>query len=70
LKYYKMKTDKNQIRLLVKSKPKVSTLEITRNLKPETTIRPWKTQKENLKKYYWKELHYGLRDISRLLSQR
>ncbi len=65
-----MKTDKNQIRLLVKIKPKVITLEITRKLKPETTIRPWKAQKENLKKYYCKELHYGVKDISRLLSQR
>jgi REP element-mobilizing transposase RayT len=41
--------------LLVENKSKVSTLTIIRKLKKQTTIWLWKTQKEYLKKDYWKE---------------
>jgi putative transposase len=56
------------IHLLLKSKPKVSILAIIRKLKLETTIRLWKTQKEYLKKYYWKEHTLWTDDIFHLLS--
>src|SRR5665648_224604 len=50
-----MGTDKDHIHLLVKSEPKISTLAIVRKLKQCTTISLWKTHKDYLKKYYWKE---------------
>jgi len=50
-----METDKDHIHLLIKCEPKYSTLAIVRRLKQETTVRLWKTQKEYLKKHYWKE---------------
>jgi REP element-mobilizing transposase RayT len=45
-----METDKDQIHLLAKSKPKVRTLAIIRKLKPKTLIRLLKIQKEYLEK--------------------
>jgi ABC-type transporter Mla MlaB component len=55
--------------LLVKNKPKVSTLAIIRKLKQKTTIRLWKTRKEYLgKNTIGKNIHYGVRDILHLLS--
>jgi putative transposase len=54
-KILEMETDKDHIHLLVKSEPKISTLAIIRKLKQCTTISLWKTHKDYLKKYYWKE---------------
>jgi putative transposase len=50
-----METNKDHIYPLFKSEPKVSNLAIIRKLERETTIKLWKTQKEYLNKYYWKE---------------
>lgn len=50
-----METDKDHIHILLKSEPKYSALAIVRRLKQETTFRIWKTQKEYLRRYYWKE---------------
>jgi len=50
-----METNKDHIHPLFKSETKVSTLAIILKQERETTIRLWKTQKEYLKKYYWKE---------------
>lgn len=50
-----METDKDHIHFLIKSEPKISVLAIVRRLKQESTIRLWKTQKEYLRKYYWRE---------------
>jgi hypothetical protein len=41
---------------------------IIRELKPETTIRLWKTQKEKLKNTIGKNTHYGARYISHIPS--
>jgi len=50
-----METDKDHIHFLIKSEPKISVLAIVRRLKQESTIRLWKTQKEYLRKYHWRE---------------
>jgi len=63
-----METEKDHIHLLVKSEPKVSILAIILKLKQETTIKYGKLKKRIGKKYYWKEIHYGLMDTSYLLS--
>ena len=63
-----METEKNHIHLLVKSEPKVSILAIVLKLKQETTIKYGKLKKSIWKKYYWKEIYYGLMDTSYFLS--
>jgi putative transposase len=45
-----METDKDDVHLLIKSKPKVGVLAVVRRLEQETTNRSWKTQNEYLKK--------------------
>jgi putative transposase len=49
-----MEVDKDHIHLMVTSVPKISPLQIVRNLKQETTVRIWKRHPE-LKKQFWKE---------------
>ena len=54
-----METYKDHIHLLVSSEPKVSVLSIVRLLKQRTTHDMWQLHDIYLKKYYWKEKHYG-----------
>ena len=49
-----METDKDHIHILVDYEPKVSILQIVRQLKQESTYYLWKTYNAKLKNYFWK----------------
>jgi putative transposase len=50
-----MEVDKDHIHLLVKSSPKISTLQIVRRLKQISTHRIWQRHSAELRKPFWKE---------------
>jgi hypothetical protein len=49
-----MEVDKDPIHLLVKSSPKISTLQIVRRLKQISTHRIWQSHPTELRKQFWK----------------
>jgi len=50
-----MEVDKDHIHLLIKSSPKISTLQITRRLKQVSTHTIWKKHPHDLRMQFWKE---------------
>lgn len=50
-----MEVDKNHIHLLVKSSPKISTLQIVRRLKQISTHRMWQNHSFELRRCFWKK---------------
>ena len=50
-----MEVDKDHIRMMISSVPKISPLQIVRVLKQQSTIQMWRRYASELKKQYWKE---------------
>jgi putative transposase len=50
-----IEVDNDHIHLLIDSVPNISTMQIVRKLKQESTISVWKQFPQILNKYFWKE---------------
>jgi putative transposase len=55
-----MEGDKDHIHLLIKSSPKISTLQIARRLKQMSTHAIWEKHCNDLRLHFWKENTFSL----------
>ncbi len=53
-----MEVDKNHLHIMIESQPKLSPLQIIRDLKQQSTQLLWKQHDEYLKKHFWKEKNF------------